>query len=113
MVSRNALLNQVLSNNLISAILIVLDTKNTSIYIHCLDGRRITGLLVLLIRKLQGWTPSAAFTEYWNYQNALRPTTLTAFDMEKMTKEISKFIVETTNLLKFSSDCIYPRYFIS
>jgi protein tyrosine/serine phosphatase len=33
--------------------------------VHCLDGRRIVGLVVLLLRRLQGWATVNAFAEYW------------------------------------------------
>lgn len=46
---------------------VCIDPTNHPIYIHCLDGRKITGLLVLLIRRLQGWTPYSALLEFWRY----------------------------------------------
>ena len=44
---------------------ICIDTRNFPIYVHCLDGKRITSLLVLMIRRLQGWAPMSALSEYW------------------------------------------------
>lgn len=41
------------------------DPANLPLYVHCLDGRRITSLAVLLLRRLQGWCVDAAIEEYW------------------------------------------------
>ena len=35
------------------------------VYVHCLDGRRIAGLVVIYLRRMQGWTPISAIAEYW------------------------------------------------
>jgi tyrosine-protein phosphatase OCA6 len=43
------------------------DSANFPIYIHCLDGRRITSVFVLMLRKVQAWNPVSSFTEYWRY----------------------------------------------
>eukprot|EP01035_Chromulina_nebulosa_P033545 gene33545-44918_t len=57
---------------LIPCLNVCLDPSQHPIFIHCLDGRKITGLLVLLIRRVQGWTPFAALSEYWRHQLAFR-----------------------------------------
>ena len=46
---------------------IVIDQQNLPIYIHCLDGRRITGLFVLLLRRLQGYIPEFSSAEFWRF----------------------------------------------
>mmetsp|Transcript_1196 Transcript_1196/g.1978 ORF Transcript_1196/g.1978 Transcript_1196/m.1978 type:complete len:112 (+) Transcript_1196:361-696(+) len=66
---------------------ICIDPANHPIYIHCLDGRKITSLLVLLIRRLQGWTPYAALAEFWRHQLLFRSPILAA-EIEKTTKEL-------------------------
>jgi hypothetical protein len=99
-IQRNAALNSQLMTLLMHALRICLDVdSHPSIYVHCLDGRRITGLFVLLLRKLQGWQPSAAFTEFWRFQTVLKPT-VALIDMKKMTEEIGKFM----------TDCCEPIY---
>ena len=60
-------------------------------YIHCLDGRRITGLLVILLRRLQGWPPVTTMFEFWQYQQSSRAVSLTANEVEKITKELEIF----------------------
>lgn len=42
----------------------ILELKNAATYIHCLDGKRITGLLVLLLRRLQGYNQDYSLGEY-------------------------------------------------
>ncbi|KAJ3219406.1 hypothetical protein HK099_004721 [Clydaea vesicula] len=49
----------------VSSILqIIVDEKNLPIYIHCLDGTLITGVVVGCLRKLQCWTVQSAMMEY-------------------------------------------------
>jgi hypothetical protein len=44
---------------------ICIEANNHPVYLHCLDGRRISSLVVLLLRRVQGWSPLAALSEYW------------------------------------------------
>ncbi|KAI9358294.1 protein-tyrosine phosphatase, partial [Zopfochytrium polystomum] len=51
-----------------SAILQVLtDASRLPLYVHCLDGCLVTGLVILALRKLQLWTISSAITEYTRF----------------------------------------------
>ena len=81
---------------------------SSSIYIHCLDGRRITGLVILVLRRLQGWAPTAAFSEYWSYQTVMKGV-IPIQEIEKSSKEISKFVLEVTHALKFPIGYIFPE----
>ena len=47
------------------ALHVILNSDNNPVYIHCLDGRRVTSVLILLLRRLQLWAPQSAFAEYW------------------------------------------------
>ena len=44
---------------------VCINESNHPVYVHCLDGRRIAGLVVLYLRRMQGWTPISAIAEYW------------------------------------------------
>lgn len=99
---RGSLLNASLSTSMSLVIQTLLDCKSQgSVYIHCLDGRRITGLVVLLIRRMQGWAPGAAFAEYWRYQTVMRPP-VSVFEMERVSKETVKFILDTIAMVRVS-----------
>jgi hypothetical protein len=54
---------------------------------------------VLLLRKLQGWAPQGAFSEYWGLQlaNNFSPPSIT--EIEKTTKDIEKFATEVTEVM--------------
>lgn len=66
-------------------------SKTTACYLHCIDGRRITSLLVALLRKYQGWSTISYLSEYWNY--VVRDRYLPqAQDVEKQSTDIEKFI---------------------
>lgn len=41
-----------------------IDPDNLPIYIHCLDGSNITGIVTMCLRKLQNWNLSTIFTEF-------------------------------------------------
>lgn len=89
-VLRTAMLSESLQSTLLQAIQICIDTKYHPVYIHCLDGRRITSLLILLLRKIQGWTPLYCFSEYWRFQVAFKPL-FPASEVERTTKELEKW----------------------
>ncbi|KAF8423646.1 tyrosine phosphatase family-domain-containing protein [Tirmania nivea] len=42
---------------------IILDSKNSPVYIHCLNGSEATGLVMACLRKLQFWAASCIFSE--------------------------------------------------
>lgn len=96
-VARNALLNESLLQLLVSVVNILIDPVNHPVYLHCLDGRRVTSLVVLLLRRLQGWTPLSSFSEYWRYQASLK-FSLVPSDVEKQTKEIERFAGEVSDV---------------
>ncbi|RPB18468.1 hypothetical protein L211DRAFT_796665 [Terfezia boudieri ATCC MYA-4762] len=45
------------------AIEIILDSKNSPVYIHCLNGSEATGLVMACLRKLQFWAAPCIFSE--------------------------------------------------
>jgi len=93
---RTATLNQSLQALLITALNVCIDKSKHPILIHCLDGRRITGLLVLLLRRLQGWPPVAALAEYWKYQSSSKQQ---VSEIERTTREIEKFALEMSDVI--------------
>jgi tyrosine-protein phosphatase OCA6 len=48
----------------IAAIQTIIDPANLPIYIHCLDGSDVIGLVVGCLRKLEMWNTSSAMGEY-------------------------------------------------
>ncbi|BFZ60414.1 protein-tyrosine-phosphatase [Saitoella coloradoensis] len=50
-----------------SAVNLLLDLTNHPIYIHCLNGCEITGLVIACLRKVQGWSLPSAMHEYGRY----------------------------------------------
>ena len=97
-------LNKTLKDVLIQVIQVLINSKNYPIYIHCLDGRRVTGLVVLLLRKLQCWDPQSSFAEFFQHLT-WNTSTLRAVDepdrlveLEKMSRDISKFLLDIKEL---------------
>ena len=43
---------------------IMVQQKNLPLYIHCLDGANVTGIVVMILRKLQNWTKLATVSEF-------------------------------------------------
>lgn len=98
-VNRNSSLsNPALSSNLIQALNICTDTRNFPIYVHCLDGKRICSLLVLMTRRLQGWTPISALSEFWRFQLPSK-SPISSTEVEKSTKELQEFVVELNGVI--------------
>jgi tyrosine-protein phosphatase OCA6 len=98
-VNRNSSIsNPVLSSTLIQALNMCMDTRNFPIYVHCLDGKRICSLLVLMIRRLQGWTPISALSEYWRFQLPSK-SPISSIEVEKSTKELQEFVVELRGVI--------------
>lgn len=88
-----------LQATLISAINTCIDLDNHPVYVHCLDGRRITSLLVLLLRRLQGWLPLSAIDEYWRYQSSWRSPSISLTEVEKNVREIENFASELSEVI--------------
>ncbi|KAI8986446.1 tyrosine phosphatase family-domain-containing protein [Pilobolus umbonatus] len=51
-------------NQTILALQILMDPSNHPIYIHCLDGADVTGLVIACLRKIQMWSASSAMIEF-------------------------------------------------
>jgi len=43
---------------------LAINRKKLPIYIHCIDGLHVTGLIVMLLRKLQHWTTNSIYEEF-------------------------------------------------
>ncbi|KAG0170660.1 hypothetical protein DFQ30_002175 [Apophysomyces sp. BC1015] len=54
-------------NKTLMALQIIIDPANHPLYIHCLDGADVTGLVVACLRKLQMWSASSAMSEFSRY----------------------------------------------
>ncbi|KAF9411818.1 hypothetical protein BGZ94_001224 [Podila epigama] len=54
-------------NRAVEAVQIMIDPDNLPIYVHCLDGASVTGLVVCCLRKLQTWNISSAMGEFLRY----------------------------------------------
>ncbi|KAG2173603.1 hypothetical protein INT43_005021 [Umbelopsis isabellina] len=59
----------------IAAIQTIIDPENQPIYVHCLDGSDVTGLVIACLRKLQMWSTSSAMGEYLRFlrSNVISP----------------------------------------
>eukprot|EP01041_Mallomonas_annulata_P005099 gene5099-10201_t len=84
-------LNNQLQIKLCKALQYIIDEGNLPVYIHCLDGRRVTGFMVLLLRRLQFWAPQASFTEFWRYQDS---SNVPISELERTSGDIDKFLLE-------------------
>lgn len=43
---------------------VILASKNLPLYVHCLDGGNVTGLVIMMLRKLQNWNLSKFAFEF-------------------------------------------------
>ncbi|GAB9465144.1 putative protein tyrosine phosphatase [Globisporangium polare] len=46
---------------------IVVKQENLPLYIHCLDGANVTGIITMVLRKLQNWTKVATVSEFCRF----------------------------------------------
>jgi tyrosine-protein phosphatase OCA6 len=90
-IQRVSSLNDALIASLTQALHVIIDTNNHPIFVHCLDGRRITSLLTLLLRRWEGWNNIACLSEYWRFQVAGR-SAMATLDVEKQTKDLERFL---------------------
>ncbi|CAG8833137.1 6065_t:CDS:2, partial [Racocetra persica] len=51
----------------IQSVQIIIDPSNLPIFIHCLDGANVTGLVVACLRKLQMWSIPSCMGEFLRY----------------------------------------------
>ncbi|KAG1176571.1 hypothetical protein G6F70_005133 [Rhizopus microsporus] len=51
-------------NKTLMALQFIIDPVNHPLYVHCLDGANVTGLVIACLRKLQMWSNSSAMNEY-------------------------------------------------
>eukprot|EP01033_Poteriospumella_lacustris_P016007 gene16007-11454_t len=93
-ISRTGPLSNELFAQLCQVVQLCVDSANFPIYIHCLDGRRITSVFVLMLRKVQAWNPVSSFTEYWRYQVSFKSLQPMA-EIEKTTKDLEKFLSDS------------------
>ncbi|KAF9317291.1 hypothetical protein BG003_000972 [Podila horticola] len=54
-------------NRAVEAVQVMIDPENLPIYVHCLDGASVTGLVVCCLRKLQTWNISSALGEFLRF----------------------------------------------
>mmetsp|Transcript_17259 Transcript_17259/g.32459 ORF Transcript_17259/g.32459 Transcript_17259/m.32459 type:complete len:276 (-) Transcript_17259:268-1095(-) len=77
-----------------------------NIYVHCLDGRRVTGLLVLLLRRLQNYCPDFSYSEYWRFQ----PAVSNPYQEElRVNREFDRFVNEINEEFVLPSEGL-PRF---
>ncbi|KPI83249.1 tyrosine phospatase-like protein [Leptomonas seymouri] len=58
---------QLLPSELSEALQLIMNADLHPLYVHCLDGRHVTGLVMMGIRKLQQWDITAAHAEYLRF----------------------------------------------
>jgi len=97
-ISRMASLTEAAHTTLVSAVNLIIEGQNHPVYVHCLDGRRITSLVVLMLRRAQGWSPLSALSEYWRYQVGFR-SLIPTLEVEKTTKELELFVAQLNDVV--------------
>ena len=58
---------QLLPSELSEALQLIMNVDLHPLYVHCLDGRHVTGLVIMGVRKLQLWDIKAAHAEYLRF----------------------------------------------
>jgi len=58
------------SSQMVQLLQLIIDPNNLPVYIHCLDGSDITGLVIMCLRKLQNYNLSVIFTEFSRFTRA-------------------------------------------
>lgn len=53
--------------DLTTALQVILSPESYPLFIHCLDGRYVVGMLILALRRLQCWDPAASRMEYLRF----------------------------------------------
>ncbi|DBA00743.1 TPA: hypothetical protein N0F65_001214 [Lagenidium giganteum] len=46
---------------------LMINQENLPLYIHCLDGANVTGIIIMVLRKLQNWTKVATVAEFCRF----------------------------------------------
>eukprot|EP01112_Ceratiomyxa_fruticulosa_P015405 TRINITY_DN4523_c0_g1_i2.p1 TRINITY_DN4523_c0_g1~~TRINITY_DN4523_c0_g1_i2.p1 ORF type:complete len:279 (+),score=58.81 TRINITY_DN4523_c0_g1_i2:233-1069(+) len=52
------------SSQIVQILQIIIAPENMPLYIHCLDGANVTGIVIMCLRKLQNWNLSAIYSEF-------------------------------------------------
>lgn len=52
----------------IQVLQIIIRPENLPVYVHCLDGTHVTGLVVMCFRKLQSWNLSTSTAEFCQFE---------------------------------------------
>jgi tyrosine-protein phosphatase OCA6 len=58
---------QLLPSELSEALQLIMNADLHPLYVHCLDGRHVTGLVIMGVRKLQQWDIKASHVEYLRF----------------------------------------------
>eukprot|EP00796_Vickermania_ingenoplastis_P009113 gene9113-6404_t len=58
--------------DLSAALQFVLNADNYPLYMHCLDGRHVVGMLVLALRRLRNWDSDSSRAEYLRYADEIQ-----------------------------------------
>lgn len=77
---------------------LLIDPRAQPLYIHCLDGTVVTSLVIMCLRKLQGWLPSAYYSEAGRF---LRDGLLSPEETEFMDKFTGDFELAASPLPKW------------
>nr|CCD12450.1 unnamed protein product [Trypanosoma congolense IL3000] len=63
---------QLLPTNMSEILQMLVDAEQHPLYLHCLDGRYTTGLVVMGLRKLQHWSVSCSHMEYQRFARCVQ-----------------------------------------
>ncbi|TMW68700.1 hypothetical protein Poli38472_006168 [Pythium oligandrum] len=60
--------NVTVSPSMVAQILqLMIKQENLPLYIHCLDGANVAGIIIMVLRKLQNWTKVATVSEFCRF----------------------------------------------
>jgi len=59
----------------------------------------MTSLVVLLLRRIQGWAPLTNYSEFWRYEITNRSPLIPSSEIGRITKELERFCVEVKDVV--------------
>ncbi|GBB98152.1 hypothetical protein RclHR1_03150015 [Rhizophagus clarus] len=80
-------------NKVVQLIQIIIDPSSLPVFIHCLDGANVTGLVIACLRKLQMWSISSAMGEFLRY---LRGGVISSEESEFVEKFLAEIEIPST-----------------
>ena len=91
--------------------------ENLPVYIHCLDGTNVVGLVIMCLRKLQNWIPSSIASEFSRHicsvlfldSDVICVTRIVLYELSRFTLDNRVDKEETKFLKEFNSEIEIPQ----